>query len=207
MFHQPSSPLRHHTELLNISLVKISEGIGFFSLSLSLDTNTLNKYVSYSRSPYSVTAEAFVYYAVVQWWLYTQSVFKKNIKQLPSHYRLCIGMGCRSRPSTSRLVSINAARCVISEGCYLYSVQPDSIWSCLHRVCRLRVRDCPFPPRINNKIIITKSTNTTKASFSPSYIVFSFFFSPSHTRTKQGDISKRREVRPGMVNSNDSAVK
>lgn len=113
---------------------------------------------------------------------------RKNIKQLPSHYRLCIGMGCWSRPSTSRLVSINAARCVISEGCYLYSVQPDSIWSCLHRVCRLRVRDCPFPPRINNKIIITKSTNTTKASFSPSYIVF-FFFSPSHTRTKQGDIS------------------
>lgn len=64
MFHQPSSPLRHHTELLNISLVKISEGIGFF-FSLSLGTNTLNKYVSYSRSPYSVTAEAFVYYAVV----------------------------------------------------------------------------------------------------------------------------------------------
>lgn len=33
------------------------------------------------------------------------------------------------------------------------------------KVCILRVRDCPFPLRINNKIIITKSTERLKGWF------------------------------------------
>lgn len=134
---------------------------------------------------------------------------RARIRKISNSGRLTIDCvlerGCRSGPSGSRpCFNKRSTMCVISEGCYLHSVQPDSIWSCLHRVCRLRVRDCPFPPRINNKIIITKSTNTTKASFSPSYIVFFPSLPPSlsplsHTRTKQGDTSFRdaRCVKPG----------
>lgn len=58
-------------------------------------------------------------------------------------------------------------------------------------VCILRVRDCPFPPRINNKIIITKSTERLKGWF----LHYSLFV----RRKNEGDMSSRGKVLYGKI--------
>lgn len=105
----------------------------------------------------------------------------------------CIGIQYIVADYQIRIVSINIARYVISESCYLYSVDQDSIWSCLHRKCAYWGWGIVhFPQRINNKIIITKSTERLKGWFF--FLQYSLF-----TRRKREDISYRGKVLYGKI--------
>lgn len=89
------------------------------------------------------------------------------------NYWFCIGIHYRRRLSNP-FYQIR----VISESCFLYSVGPGLCMELFaQKVCILRVRDCPFPQRINNKIIITKSTKRHKGWF--------FFLHSEETRGHQ----------------------
>lgn len=82
--------------------------------SYCIGTNTLNKYVSYSRSPRLAFVDCFV----TPWRLYTECWGKHQIVAI--HYRSCIGMGLSVR---TVFFQLNAARSVRAAA--RGSVQPD----------------------------------------------------------------------------------